>query len=95
MLTIVPATAIRRDALGASVYVLEAVEENGRSVTRASKRKVQLAPAEGAPSDSVIIRAGIEAGEQIAAVGAFKLRDGALVAPSEADSSVSERLVGR
>ena len=95
--TVVPATAVRRDALGASVYVLEAVQENGTQKTRARKRKVVLAEIRdaGQSTDMAVIQEGLMAGEQIAAVGAFKLRDGGLVTPSEPNLAARERSVGR
>lgn len=96
VVTAVPTTAVRRDALGASVYVLENVEENGQNKTRARKRKVQISNIRdtGEGADMVVIREGLQAGEQIAAVGAFKLRDGGLVVPSEPNLEAEDRMVG-
>ena len=95
MATVVPATAVRRDALGASVYVLEQVEENGRQNTRARQRRVELAMVRGSDgSETVVITDGLKQGETIAAIGAFKLRDGSLVVPGEAEPDAQERLVG-
>ncbi len=74
--TLVPDTAVRRDAFGASVYVLKPAEESARAAERASKRAVQLGAKRGS---FVIISGGLSAGERIAAVGAFKLREGVLV----------------
>ncbi|MEM7018539.1 MAG: hypothetical protein AAF512_14510, partial [Pseudomonadota bacterium] len=99
--TVVPATAVRRDALGASVYVLEPVEENGRQKTRARRRKIELAALRGTDLDTqksselVVVANGLEPGEEIAAIGAFKLRDGSLAAPSEPDLEIANRVVGR
>ena len=97
MATVVPPTAVRRDALGPSVYVLESVTENGRTQTRARKRKVRLATLRDAQElrDLVVILDGLSPGEEIAAIGAFKLRDGALVAPSAPNPQANERVVGR
>lgn len=94
--TVVPATAVRRDALGASVYLLEKVEEAGQSKTRARRHKVELAKVSDADqgADLIVIRNGLRSGDQIAAVGAFKLRDGSLVIPSEPNEAVQERSVG-
>jgi membrane fusion protein, multidrug efflux system len=94
--TVVPATAVRRDALGASVYLLEKVEEAGQSKTRARRHKVELAKVSDADqgADLIVIRNGLQSGDQIAAVGAFKLRDGSLVIPSEPNEAVQERSVG-
>lgn len=96
MATVVPATAVRRDALGPSVYVLEEVEENGQRKTRARKRNVRVAslPSEDLAEDLVVILQGLAVGEEIAAIGAFKLRDGALVIPSEPNSDALLRPVG-
>jgi len=104
---VVPVTAVRRDALGTSVYVLQSVEENGQVKMRARKRKVTLASRvqleeveqtqDGVrlPADLVIVTSGIAVGEEIAAVGAFKLRDGALVVASEPNLAAQDRSVGR
>jgi len=93
----VPPTAVRRDATGASVYVLEEVVENGQTKTRARRRPVELAQVREADleADVVMVLSGIEEGETIAAIGAFKLRDGSLVRPTQPDPSVMERVVGR
>ena len=93
---VVPATAVRRDALGTSVYVIEAVEEGGQAKYRARKRRVTLANvlSSEAQDDTVIVSEGLQPGEQIAAIGAFKLRDGGLVVPGEAQPGVEDRLVG-
>ncbi len=94
--TVVPATSVRRDALGTSVYVIEPVEEDGQSRHRAVKRRVALSSVRGADlsGDTVIVTEGLVPGEEIAAIGAFKLRDGALVVPGEADPDAADRLVG-
>jgi membrane fusion protein (multidrug efflux system) len=94
---IVPATAVRRDALGPSVYILENVVENGETRTRARKRKVLLATVRDADlqEEMVVVLSGLEEGEEIAAIGAFKLRDGSLVVASAPNSKASERVVGR
>ncbi len=94
--TLVPATAVRRDALGSAVYVLEEHTSNGRSEMRARKRGVVVARngdlAGG--EDLVVIEQGLKPGELIAANGAFKLRDGILVYPIDADPGVLDRPVG-
>ena len=97
MATVVPPTAVRRDALGPSVYVLESVLENGQTKTRARKRKVRLGTVRQADltDDMVVILDGLEIGEEIAAVGAFKLRDGTLVLPSAPNAEAAKRMVGR
>jgi len=94
---VVPPTAVRRDAVGASVYVLESVQENGEARTRARRRPVRLAQVREADlqQDLVVVLQGLSAGEQIAAIGAFKLRDGSLVIPSEPNANAADRTVGR
>lgn len=91
----VPAQAVRRDSLGASVYVLRDVDENGVKKLRASRRSVQVANT-GLPGDAdqFVIEEGLAAGERIAASGAFKLRDGSLVQIVESDPAAENRLVG-
>ena len=74
--TVVPMTAVRRDAFGANVYVLRSAEKGARAQYRAEKRSVTLGPQR---KDLVVITSGLDPGEQIAADGAFKLRDGILV----------------
>lgn len=94
---VAPPTAVRRNAMGASVYVLESVMENGVQKTRARRRAVKLAniPKADLEQDLVLITEGLEVGEKIAAIGAFKLRDGVLVLPKAADPEVAKRVVGR
>ncbi len=96
MVTVVPATAVRRDAAGAAVYVLAEVTEDGQTKTRAERREVVPGdlPPGGAAGELVEIRSGLAAGERIAAIGAFKLRHGSLVLPSEPNLAASERVVG-
>jgi membrane fusion protein, multidrug efflux system len=69
---VVPVSALRKGPGGDYVYVLETA--NG--VTRSHIRQVQPGPVLG---DEVIILEGLAAGEQVAASGSFKLREGALV----------------
>ena len=70
----VPASALRKGPGGDQVFVL-APEANGR--TRAHLRTVMSGTILG---DEVVILTGLSAGEQVAASGAFKLRDAVLVA---------------
>lgn len=74
--TLVPATAVRRDAFGAKLFVLRPAEEGTRASERAQRRDITLGPQRG---DLVVIASGLQPGERVAADGAFKLRDGALV----------------
>lgn len=94
---VVPPMAVRRDAMGASVYLLEDVIENGQQKTRARKRPVRLLDIREADleEDLVMVLAGLEEGEKIAGIGAFKLRDGALVLPTAPNPAAQERVVGR
>lgn len=69
----VPVGALRKGPSGDHVYVI-AREKDGR--TRAHSRTVQ---AGAVLADEVLIVQGLEAGEQVAATGSFKLRDAALV----------------
>ncbi len=96
MVTVVPPTAVRRDAFGASVFILQDVEENGERKTRARKRAVQLATVGDADqsSDWVVVSEGLQPGERIAAIGAFKLNDGSLVVASAPNEDAKLRLVG-
>ncbi|MCP5178846.1 MAG: efflux RND transporter periplasmic adaptor subunit [Pseudomonadales bacterium] len=95
-LVTVPAKAVRQDSLGASVYVLESVDENGQQRLRAQRRAVQVARS-AAPDqqDWLVLEAGVTAGERIAASGAFKLRDGALVKVVDGSDGEADRVVGR
>lgn len=95
MATIVPSTSVRRDALGASVYILDEIEEDGELKTRARKRGVTLATTQDSHNgDWLVIAKGVQAGERIAGIGAFKLRDGSLVLASEPNPEAQERWVG-
>lgn len=70
----IPLSALRTDPGGDHVFVIAADEQGS---TRAHLRRVERGDALG---DAVVIRAGLEAGEQVAASGSFKLREGVLVA---------------
>lgn len=70
----VPVSALRKGPAGDHVFVI-APDEGGR--TRAEMRMVQGGAMLG---DEVVIESGLAAGEQVAASGSFKLRDGVLVA---------------
>lgn len=75
-----PDTAIRRDAFGASVFVLESSDAPGSY--RARRREVTLGRVK---AKRVVVTAGIEAGERVATAGSFKLRDGVLTKVAEGD----------
>ncbi|OUR82550.1 efflux transporter periplasmic adaptor subunit [Colwellia psychrerythraea] len=70
MLAVVPDLAIKRDALGNYVFVLEADEEGSY---RAKQVPVKLGERQG---EQVMILTGVEAGQLIADKGAFKLFPG-------------------
>jgi membrane fusion protein (multidrug efflux system) len=70
---LVPVTALRKGPAGDHVFVI-ATDEQG--ATRAQTRPVQAGAMVG---DEVVILAGLVAGEQVAASGSFKLREGAQV----------------
>ena len=69
----VPVSALRKGPAGDHVFVV--VAQEGK--TRAQARIVQTGPVLG---DEVLILSGLEAGEQVAATGSFKLREGVQVA---------------
>jgi membrane fusion protein (multidrug efflux system) len=73
----IPVSALRKGPGGDQVFVI-ALDKNGHN--RAHTRQVESGPMFG---DEIIIHAGLTAGEHIAAVGSFKLRDGILVAITE------------
>jgi membrane fusion protein (multidrug efflux system) len=68
-----PASALRKGPGGDHVFVIEA-GQNAQG--RARLRSVQSGPLLG---DEVVIFGGVAAGEQVAASGSFKLREGVLV----------------
>ncbi|MGK0220907.1 MAG: membrane fusion protein (multidrug efflux system) [Limisphaerales bacterium] len=96
MATVVPATAVRRDALGTSVYVLDDVLEGGKTKTRARKRKVEIGQLTDLDqsNDVAVVVSGLEVGERIAGIGAFKLRDGSLVVAQAPNLEATNRAVG-
>jgi membrane fusion protein (multidrug efflux system) len=74
----VPVSALRKGPGGDQVFVVE-TDRSGRP--RAHARRVESGAMLG---DEVVIYGGLAAGERVAASGSFKLRDGILVAASEA-----------
>jgi membrane fusion protein (multidrug efflux system) len=70
---VVPVSALRKGPEGDHVFVI-AKDEQGK--TRAQLRPVQAGEVLG---DSVLILGGLKPGEQVAASGSFKLREGVLV----------------
>ncbi len=79
--TLVPVTAVRRDAFGAKLFVLRPAEEGAHAAERAERRDVTLGPRRG---ELIVVESGLQSGERVAATGAFKLRDGVLVNATEA-----------
>ncbi|MEM8499973.1 MAG: efflux RND transporter periplasmic adaptor subunit [Pseudomonadota bacterium] len=71
-----PSSAIRRSNFGAYAYVLHAAEAGADAPFRAERREVTPGPLDGS---EVIVLSGLQPGERIAGIGAFKLQDGMLV----------------
>ncbi|HET9515667.1 MAG TPA: efflux RND transporter periplasmic adaptor subunit [Gemmatimonadales bacterium] len=74
---VVPVSAVRKGPGGDHVFVI-APDDQGKP--RAHLRPVQAGDVLG---DSILILSGIEPGDQVASSGAFKLREGVLVAIAE------------
>ncbi len=75
----IPNTAVRRASYGDHVFVLSqtpSAADKTTMETRATQRFVKLGPSVGT---DLIVLDGLKAGEAIAAIGSFKLREGALV----------------
>ncbi len=70
-----PATAIRRDSFGASVYVLNQSESGSDAPFRANKRQITVGAALG---ENVIITSGLVLTDIIATNGSYKLQHGML-----------------
>lgn len=73
----IPVSALRKGPGGDQVFVI-APDKDGR--TRVRARQVESGAMFG---DEIVIQSGLTAGEQVAALGSFKLRDGILVAVAE------------
>jgi membrane fusion protein (multidrug efflux system) len=74
MVVFIPANALRKGPAGDHVFV---IAEDKAGHPRAHTRVVQSGAILG---DEVVIHAGLSVGEQVAASGSFKLREGVLVA---------------
>ncbi len=86
---VIPATAVRRAAFGDHVFTLvpgDPKNDPPHSL-RAQQRMVVLGPDLGG---RVIVTSGLKAGEQVAADGSFKLRDGSLVIPGPPPAPAGE-----
>lgn len=70
---VIPVSALRKGPDGDHVWV---VTPDASGALRAHERKVESGPALG---ETAIVLAGLQAGEQIAASGSFKLREGVKV----------------
>ena len=70
-----PASAVRKTNFGASVYVLADAKAGAAAAYRATRKEVTVGAIEGS---EIIIVSGLEAGDRVAAIGAFKLQDGML-----------------
>ncbi|MFK7732347.1 MAG: efflux RND transporter periplasmic adaptor subunit [Pseudomonadales bacterium] len=83
-----PASAIRRSNFGAYAYVLRAAEKGAAAPFRAERREVTAGPLDGS---DIIVLSGLEPGERIAGIGAFKLQDGMLVHVVERSNRTEEQ----
>jgi membrane fusion protein (multidrug efflux system) len=80
-----PASAVRRNNFGAFVYVLEEAEAGAIAEFRAVRRQVTVGPGDG---EEIVVTSGLEPGERVAAIGAFKLVDGLLTHVAASDSDI-------
>jgi membrane fusion protein (multidrug efflux system) len=83
---VVPSTAIRRASYADQVFVVLPSKKDGDppGTLRAAQRFVKLGPTVGA---DVIVAEGLAQGEEVAASGSFKLRDGAKVMPAKEEGN--------
>jgi membrane fusion protein (multidrug efflux system) len=72
----IPVSALRKGPDGDHVWVVAA---DGTGTTRAHQRMVESGPVLG---ETAIVIGGLTAGEQVAALGSFKLREGVRVQPA-------------
>lgn len=70
---VIPVSALRKGPDGDHVWLIEA---DASGVLRARERKVESGPVLG---ETVVVLRGVEAGQRLAASGAFKLREGVRV----------------
>jgi membrane fusion protein (multidrug efflux system) len=70
---VIPVSALRKGPEGDHVWL---VEKDATGVLRAHLRKVETGPVLG---ETVIVRSGVTVGQQLAASGSFKLREGVRV----------------
>ena len=81
----VPVSALRKGPDGDHVFVLT---EDDQGKLRAHLRPVNVGGAQG---DEVLILTGLGAGERVAASGAFKLREGVLVAIADSSAKAGRQ----
>jgi membrane fusion protein (multidrug efflux system) len=81
---VVPASALRKGPAGDHVFVIS-TDPQGK--TRAHLRPVRGGPIVG---DEVVVLEGLTVGEQVAASGSFKLREGVLVVVADASGAAKE-----
>ncbi|RYZ05651.1 MAG: efflux RND transporter periplasmic adaptor subunit [Myxococcales bacterium] len=86
---VVPVSALRKGPDGDHVWV---VSPDAAGALRAHERKVESGPALG---ETVIVLAGLTAGEQLAASGSFKLREGVKVQAAEPTAASSVGSAGK
>ena len=84
-----PSNVVRRNSIGAQVYVLTPAEQGAPASHRATYRSVIIHATEG---QSIIVLSGLNVGDLLANVGAFKLQDGMLadVVSEQQSGSVGE-----
>jgi membrane fusion protein, multidrug efflux system len=81
---VVPASALRKGPTGDHVFVVAAGPDG--------KTRAHLRPVRGGPivGDEVVVLEGLQAGEQVAASGSFKLREGVLVVVADPSGAAKE-----
>jgi membrane fusion protein (multidrug efflux system) len=81
---VIPVTALRKGPEGDHVWLVEA---DPAGALRAHLRKVEAGPVLG---ETVIVLSGVEAGQQLAASGSFKLREGVRVQALEPTAAAAK-----
>jgi membrane fusion protein (multidrug efflux system) len=82
---VVPASALRKGPAGDHIYV---ILEDPDGNPRAHQRPVEVAALQG---DEVVISAGVEVGDEVAAAGSFKLREAVLIAQADSQHADAAR----
>ena len=86
-----PLTAVRKSQFGAYAYVLEAAEDGAAASYRARQRQLSVTSYD---SDSVFVKGGLEPGDLVAGLGAFKLSEGLLVNVVNRTDLASRKVAG-